>query len=81
MFLAGKEINYHNEELVEFINARRLNDRVSLLDEQSNIDDFMAKLDVFVLSSIDESFPNVIGEAMVPIKFLALLQTLETLQY
>lgn len=63
-YLAGKEINYHNEELVEYINARRLNDRVSLLDEQSNIDDFMAKLDVFVLSSIDESFPNVIGEAM-----------------
>lgn len=62
--LAGKEINYQNNKLVKYINMKVLNDRITLLDEQSYIDDFMKKLDVFVLSSIDESFPNVVGEAM-----------------
>lgn len=62
--LAGKEINYENNELVEYINTRGLNKKITLLDEQSSINDFMQKLDVFILSSIDESFPNVVGEAM-----------------
>lgn len=41
-----------------------LGDRLLLLPEQTDILPFYRMLDVFVLSSLAEGFPNVIGEAM-----------------
>lgn len=41
-----------------------LGDRVLFLPQQDNVNELMAAFDIFVLSSIAEGFPNVLGEAL-----------------
>lgn len=62
--LAGSEINYKNNDLMQDIIKMNLDKDIVLLDELNNLNKFMKLIDVNVLSSNDESFPNVIGEAM-----------------
>tara|TARA_A100001388_G_scaffold182021_1_gene136355 strand:+ start:25255 stop:26379 length:1125 start_codon:yes stop_codon:yes gene_type:complete len=66
IFLAGRDINYKNKELMEQIKKYKLTDKITLagilLEKELN-DSYHAS-DLTILSSKSESFPNVIGEAM-----------------
>jgi glycosyltransferase involved in cell wall biosynthesis len=62
--LVGRAIDQNNRELHDLVERMGLTDRVHLLGECENTAEICAGLDVFALSSYDESCPNVIGEAM-----------------
>ena len=62
--LGGKGINYKNNNLVAIIKKLGLKKYVKLLDIQKNISFFMSELNLHILSSNSESFPNVVAEAM-----------------
>lgn len=62
--LVGKNIDKSNTMLMNFIIQNDLNDNVVLLGERSDLLNLYNTLDMLVLSSISEAFPNVIAEAM-----------------
>ncbi|HEX4266682.1 MAG TPA: glycosyltransferase [Steroidobacteraceae bacterium] len=62
--LAGRGCDPENAQLADWIGRYRLSGRVYTLGERSDIPAIHAALDVAVCSSISESFPNAIGEAM-----------------
>ena len=61
--LCGDGIDWKNERLVGMIDPA-IRDRVYLLGRRMDMPRMYAALDVFVLSSAGEAFPNVVGEAM-----------------
>ena len=62
--LVGEGIGPANEALVSVIAQAGLSTRISLLGRRSDIPDLMNGLDVHVLASSSEAFPNVVAEAM-----------------
>jgi glycosyltransferase involved in cell wall biosynthesis len=64
LVLAGPGISYKNQDLLRLINERDLQQNITILGIQDNVQKYMCGLDCFVLSSKDEGFPNVLGEAM-----------------
>lgn len=62
--LVGTGMTPDNQALVEHIAAAGLQDRVMLLGRRDDIPAVMNALDVHVLSSSAEAFPNVLAEAM-----------------
>lgn len=64
LILVGKNLDNKNSELIEIINFYDLINNVELLGEQYDVDSIYRKLDLFVLSSINEGFPNVLLEAI-----------------
>ena len=62
--LVGKNLDHNNKELVDQINSLGLESIVILAGERNDIPDIMSALDVHVLASVTEGFPNVVGEAM-----------------
>lgn len=62
--LAGKGINYKNNFLVTIIKRLELKNYIKLMGTQDDISSFMSELDLHILSSSSESFPNVVAEAM-----------------
>ena len=63
-FLAGPNILHNNLDLQKLI-KESLKDKIVLLGNIDNIENFMNGIDCHVLSSAgNEGFPNVIGEAM-----------------
>jgi glycosyltransferase involved in cell wall biosynthesis len=56
----GEEYRALEQRIIEL----NLTDRVALLGYQDNPWKYMARADLFVLSSLTEGWPNVIGEAM-----------------
>jgi len=62
--LAGRGCDSSNSQLLGWIEQCGLAERVMLLGERRDICDLDCALDVVVCSSISESFPNSIGEAM-----------------
>lgn len=63
--LAGRGIHKSNQEFMELVsNAGAPLDRVELLGEVKDMPSFYEGIDVFILSSITEGFPNVLVEAM-----------------
>ena len=62
--LVGAGINPDNTELYEQLKSLGLLEHVHLLDQRSDIPAVMNALDVHVLSSTTEGFPNVVAEAM-----------------
>ena len=62
--LVGKDLDHNNDDLVFKIRENELTDHIFLLGERNDIPAVMNGIDLFVLSSISEAFPNVLNEAM-----------------
>lgn len=62
--LAGRGCDATNEQLAGWVRRFGLLGKVRMLGERSDMPTLQAALDVAVCSSVSESFPNAIGEAM-----------------
>jgi glycosyltransferase involved in cell wall biosynthesis len=63
--LAGREIDFNNQELMKLVNLTNPeNKKVLLIGSIDHIPAIMNAIDVHVLPSIGEAFPNVVAEAM-----------------
>ena len=63
-FLIGSGVTSDNQDLVAKIHARGLSHRIFLLGSRDDIPNVMNAIDVCVLASKSEAFPNVLIEAM-----------------
>ena len=62
--LVGRGCDRSNELLLSWIRELALGERVILLGERRDVPSIDCALDVVISSSLSESFPNAIGEAM-----------------
>lgn len=62
--LVGIDMNPGNKMLVDWIHENGLHDEIILLDQRTDIPALMNALDIHLLSSSAEGFPNVLAEAM-----------------
>jgi len=62
--MVGTNLYSANKELVELINKNGLQEKVLLLGRRNDIPELLSAADVYVSSSMGESFSNSIGEAM-----------------
>lgn len=62
--MVGRGQEWDNAELAGWIDQHGLRDRFFLLGQRSDVPDCLRAMDVFVLHSKTEGFPNVLGEAM-----------------
>ena len=62
-FMVGKGVDLQNSQLMLWINAAKIGDRVFLFGEVDP-HDIYAAMDFYCLSSKAEGFPNVVAEAM-----------------
>jgi glycosyltransferase involved in cell wall biosynthesis len=65
LFMAGKDINLDNKELVNHIKKIEIKNKVIFLSEQKNLLEFYNGIDLLTLTSLSESFPNVVPESML----------------
>jgi glycosyltransferase involved in cell wall biosynthesis len=63
--LIGENVTHNNEVLSKLISEYGLDKQVFLLGASHNIRGIMSSLDLHILSSLGESFPNVVAEAML----------------
>lgn len=66
LVLIGKGINHDNSELIQLINESSLviDKDITLYGQSNNIPLVMNSIDLHILSSLGEAFPNVLAEAM-----------------
>ena len=69
LILCGNQLTADNAELVELIQYYGLVNDVYLLGQRDDIPEIMSALDIFILPSLSEGFPNVVGEAMACKKY------------
>jgi glycosyltransferase involved in cell wall biosynthesis len=62
--LAGREVDWQNWQLKQFIEKLGMSEKVFLLGERRDVHRITAAFDIAACSSVAEGFPNVIGEAM-----------------
>ena len=65
LYMVGKDINFKNKELVNTVFDYKIKNKVFFLNEQKNLLKFYNGIDLLLLTSYSESFPNVIAEAML----------------
>ena len=65
LYMAGKNINSQNKEFVKHIKNLKLKNKIVLLSEQKKLLEFYNGIDLLILTSTSESFPNVIPESML----------------
>ncbi len=65
LYMVGKNINTSNKELKSFITDLKIEKKVILLNEKKNLLEFYNAIDLLVLTSNAESFPNVVAESML----------------
>ena len=63
--LVGTNLDHLNDDLVSSLKDNGLSDNVHLLGIRDDILSVMNAIDLFLLSSISEAFPNVLNEAML----------------
>ncbi|MTI46835.1 MAG: glycosyltransferase [Firmicutes bacterium] len=64
MIMVGTNLSGRNKDLVELIDSNDLQENILLLGRQDNIPELLSAADIYVSSSLGESFSNSIGEAM-----------------
>lgn len=64
LVLVGEGMDSSNAQLQALLDQHELSERVLLLGRRDDISDVMNALDIHVLSSCAEGFPNVVAEAM-----------------
>lgn len=62
--LVGKGVDYSNTDLFQCISANDLENEIVLLEQRTDIPAVMNGMDLHILSSLSEAFPNVLAEAM-----------------
>ena len=65
LYMVGKNINTSNKELSNFVSNLKIKNKIFFLKEQKNLLEFYNGIDLLLLTSHSESFPNVIAEAML----------------
>ena len=61
---AGTNLDNNNTSLVSLIKKKGLINHVNLLGRRNDIPSIMNGIDLLILSSVSEAFPNVLNEAM-----------------
>lgn len=62
--MVGRGLDVNNTELMRWVSETGFPERFLLLGERADVPVCLAAMDVFCLSSRNEGFPNVVGEAM-----------------
>ncbi len=62
--MVGRELDRDNAELGQWLQASGASDRFTLMGERRDVRDWLAAMDVFVINSLVEGFPNIVAEAM-----------------
>lgn len=62
--LVGRDMHKDNEILMAWIAQQGLHEDIILLGQRNDIPDVMNALDIHILCSLSEAFPNVLAEAM-----------------
>ncbi|NNG45156.1 glycosyltransferase [Pseudoalteromonas sp. NEC-BIFX-2020_002] len=62
--LVGNEMTSTNQELMTLIERSGCSEQLILLGKRTDVPFIMNKIDIHILSSLGEAFPNVIAEAM-----------------
>jgi glycosyltransferase involved in cell wall biosynthesis len=65
LILAGSQMDGNNHYLMDMLDRFNIQNKVELLGELMDIDTIYKQIDLHILSSIGESFPNVVAESML----------------
>lgn len=64
-YFIGEGLDKSNDYLINLIKDLGLESKIKLIGLSNDVQQYYSMMDIFILSSEAESFPNVIGEAMI----------------